>query len=163
MFFKGTYYMQLSIKRLAMAIMFEPDLEAAVEFYKKLGLKPAFHLKGRWAELMAGTVQIGLCPTDAQLPDRRTGLVFEVDNVQGLYNVFKDEITFVNEPTEALHGIMASIKDPGGNIIDLYQPTPEKVQANAQNADAASCCKGESADDACCKEQEEPASKKGCC
>ncbi len=23
---------------------------------------------------------------------------------------------------------MASMKDPGGNIIDLYQPTPEKVQ-----------------------------------
>ena len=32
-------------------------------------------------------------------------------------------------PSDAAHGIMASIQDPSGNILDLYQPTPEKIQA----------------------------------
>ena len=34
---------------------------------------------------------------------------------------------FVREPVEAMHGLMASFRDPGNSVIDLYQPTPEKV------------------------------------
>ena len=58
----------------------------------------------------------------------------EVADVQKSYDELKAAgIEFVREPNAAVHGIMASIKDPGKNIIDLYQPTPEKVEEMVKN------------------------------
>lgn len=112
-----------------MLILMENDVEKAVEFYKKIGFPVVFHLKGKWAELNVHGVKFGLCPAEQQLPDRHTGIILEVDDVRACYNDLKAlDIPFVREPFEAVHGIMTSIKDPGGNIIDLYQPTPEKVK-----------------------------------
>lgn len=120
--------MAMDIK-VGMLIIMESDVEKAVAFYQLLGFPLAFHLKGKWAELNIGDIKLGLCPTDQQLPDRHTGIILQVPDVrkahQGLSSV---GVPFIREPFEAVHGIMTSIKDPGGNIIDLYQPTPEKVQ-----------------------------------
>ncbi|MCL4379939.1 VOC family protein [Candidatus Dependentiae bacterium] len=114
--------------RVGMIIFMEPNVDAAVDFYKKLGFPVAFHLAGKWAELQIGTVKLGLCPTDMELYERHTGVILEVDDVAAMYNDLKAAgVEFVREPFEAVHGIMASFKDPGLNIIDLYQPTPEKV------------------------------------
>ena len=69
------------------------------------------------------------CPIDAtDLPDRRTGIVLEVEDLRKFHQDQIDYMTFIGEPVEAIHGLMVSFKDPGGNILDLYQPTPEKVQ-----------------------------------
>lgn len=116
------------ITKVGMIIMLEHDVDAAAAFYKKLGLKQIFHIKESWAEFALGDVKIGLCPTRQEVHDRITGLVLEVQDVKAFYEKYKDEITFKSEPIEKVHGLMASIQDPGGNIIDLYQPTPEKVQ-----------------------------------
>lgn len=116
------------INKLGMIILLEHDVDKAVEFYKKLGLKQIFHIKESWAEFVLGSVKIGLCPTSHEITERVTGIVFEVDDVKKFYETYKDVIPFKSEPIEKVHGIMASIIDPGGNIIDLYQPTPEKVQ-----------------------------------
>ena len=116
------------ITKVGMIILLEHDVDAAVTFYKKIGLKQIFHIKESWAEFAVGDVKIGLCPTSQEVHDRITGLVLEVDDVRAFYEKYKDEILFTSKPIEKVHGIMASIKDPGGNIIDLYQPTPEKVQ-----------------------------------
>ena len=116
------------ITKVGMIILLEHDLDAAVEFYKKLGIKQVFYIKESWAEFAIGPVKLGLCPT-SQLPhDRHTGIVLEVDNLRALYEQLKHVIAFKAEPLEKVHGIMVSIQDPGGNVIDLYQPTPQKVQ-----------------------------------
>ncbi len=151
------------IIKLGMIILLEHNVDKAVEFYKKLGLKQIFHIKESWAEFVLGSVKIGLCPTSRPAQERITGIVLEVDDIKAFYEQFKDEITFKSAPIEKVHGIMASMQDPGGNIIDLYQPTPEKVQkivkevvakdqeksvASGKNvASQSKCVKG----DSCCK------------
>ncbi len=111
-----------------MIILLQHDLEAAVTFYKALGLPLKFHLKNSWAEFEVGPVKLGLCPVSKASPERITGIVLDVDDVKKMYHELKDTINFRSEPIEKVHGIMVSIQDPGGNVIDLYQPTPEKVQ-----------------------------------
>ncbi len=76
-----------------------------------------------------GTVKIGLCPTSQEPFDRHTGIVLEVPDIQAFkFHLESQGLSFINEPVEAVHGIMASIKDPSGNVIDVYQPTPERVK-----------------------------------
>jgi len=133
------------VKKVHMIILMESgkDFENCVEFYKKIGLNPKFHLKDKWAEFETSGVLIGLCPTDQDMPERRTGIVMEVENLKDKYKELKDELSFVGEPFEAIHGIMVSIKDPGGNIFDLYQPTPDKVKDLAKKAAQEGCCGSE--------------------
>lgn len=129
------------ITRLSMAILMEHDLDAAVDFYKNLGLTLNFHMKGQWAEFaLEGGIKFGLCPISEKVGDIRTGLVFEVDDVRKLYEDQQGAIDFMAEPLEKTHGIMLSVKDPGGNIIDLYQPTPEKIQEIIDKAKQEGCC-----------------------
>lgn len=140
------------LKKLGMVILIEHDLEAAVSFYKKLGLRVVFHLKGQWAEFVLGDVKVGLCPTAKTEGLKKTGLVFEVEDLKTCYQEFKAAgVEFLNEPLEKVHGIMVSFKDPGDNVIDLYQPTPEKVRElmkHVKAEDEKGCC---GAQDNCCK------------
>ena len=135
------------VKRVNMLILMQPDLEAAVTFYSELGLTKKFHLKEKWAEFDVQGVSLGLCPISAtDLPDRRTGIVLEVEDLRALHQELIDYIQFVGEPVEAVHGLMVSFRDPGGNILDLYQPTPEKVQdlvketVEKEKKSSSSCC-----------------------
>ena len=140
--------MQLKPK-VHMVILMENNLEEASNFYIKLGLDPVFEVPDKWAEFNAQGVKIGLAPTTHDLPDRHTGVVFEVDNLAQFAEYLKKQnISFYKEPVEALHGIMASIKDPGNNIIDLYQPTPQRLHEAMDKAQGE--CDME--EDACCKQ-----------
>ncbi len=122
--------MSLYPTRVNMLILMQPDLDKGVEFYQKMGLKLVFQIKGKWAEFLLGDVKIGLAPISEDLPLHRTGFVWQVKDLKATYEQLKkDGVEFVREPIEALHGFMASFKDPGNSIIDLYQPTPEKVEA----------------------------------
>ncbi len=136
-----------SIKRVNMLILMQPDLEAAVGFYSELGLEKRFHLQDKWAEFEIAGISLGLCPIEVEdLPDRRTGIVLEVENLRELYEQMKDAERFLGEPIEAPHGLMISMRDPGGNIIDLYQPTPDtlremvKKQAEEKGKGCSSSC-----------------------
>jgi predicted enzyme related to lactoylglutathione lyase len=118
-----------SVTKVGMVILMEQNLEDAVTFYKKLGLNLKFHLKNQWAEFSLGDMKVGLCPSSDTQDNKVTGIVFEVDDLRSLYNELKGQgFPFVNEPIEKIHGIMVSFKDPSGNIVDLYQPTPEKIR-----------------------------------
>lgn len=130
------------IKKAHMFIMLAEEklFENTVEFYKNLGLQTKFHIKEKWAEFDAGNLLIGICPTSQELPDRRTGIVLEVEDLKKTYDESKDSLTFLNEPVEAIHGIMASVKDPAGNVFDFYQPTPEKVKDLAKKIKEKECC-----------------------
>lgn len=138
---------QVAIKKLNMIILMQPNVEAAIAFYQQLGLELAFHLKDKWAEMRLGDVKIGLCPTSEVISEaelgRRTGVVLEVEDARLAYDLFKSSVTFLAEPKEAVHGIMVSFRDPGGNVLDLYQPTPEKVIALARKVKETpgGCCR----------------------
>lgn len=116
--------------KLGMVIFMQKDLAKAVEFYHTLGLKQNFHLPDRWAEFDLGCVKLGLCPMEQEQDNVRTGVVFEImgDLIEMHARLKEAGITFVNEPVTAPHGVMVGVKDPGGNVFDLYQPTPEKMK-----------------------------------
>jgi hypothetical protein len=136
--------------KVGMLITIQHDIETSFEFYKNLGFAPKFHIKDRWAEFELDTIKFILCPTENELPDRHTGIVLEVKDLKNLHTeLLAKNVTFVTEPKEAPHGIMASIKDPGNNIIDLYQPTHEKVADIVRKAQ-----------EGCCGSQEQCSSKK---
>lgn len=141
---------QAHIKGVAMVILMEHDLEAAVAFYTQLGLPLVFHLRDKWAEFVAGSVRIGLCPTSVKQDyDIQTGIVLEVTDVKALYAQFRDTITFFEEPKEAAHGIMVSMKDPGGNVLDLYQSTPEVLSTLVEKVVQEGCCGKPGSESAC--------------
>ncbi|MCX5922449.1 MAG: hypothetical protein NTX86_03920 [Candidatus Dependentiae bacterium] len=138
------------VKKVGMIILMEQDLAKAVEFYQGLGFRLKFHLKEKWAEFELGDVKLGLCPTSEDLGLIRTGIVLEVEDLKGMYLARKDDIHFFGEPQEAVHGIMVSFKDPSGNVLDLYQPTPEKVKdlvGQTVQKDEDGCCGSE---ESCC-------------
>lgn len=127
--------------KLGMVIFMQQDLSKAVEFYQKLGLNLNFNLPDRWAEFDLGCVKLGLCPMEQAQDNVRTGVVFEVvEDLVALHaKLLAQGITFVNEPVTAPHGVMIGVKDPGGNVFDLYQPTPEKMKEFVEkNKEAAS-------------------------
>lgn len=148
----------IAVKKLAMMIVMENDLQVAVEFYQKLGLELVFHVPHRWAEFKINDLQIGLCPTDEKVQLNRTGIVFEVEDLNTFYQERKDTITFLDKPSEAAHGIMASIQDPSGNILDLYQPTPEKIKELSEKLKKEDECCGPKG----CSPEQMP-DEQGCC
>jgi len=144
------------VKKVHMIILMQADLQAAIDFYTQLGLKLVFHIKDAWAEMKLGDVKIGLCPTSTVIDGHRTGVVLEVEDLHQVYEQYKDKIIFVNEPKEAVHGIMVSFKDPGGNIVDLYQPTPQKLvelikKTEQEDKDELGQC---STQKGCCKDSD---------
>lgn len=154
---------QPAITNLSMLILMQPDLDAAVAFYNQLGLPIKFRMKNTWAEFELNGIKIGLCQSNSPAQDNRTGIVLAVNDLGLLHETLKNSITFLTNPIEAAHGIMTSIKDPGGNIIDLYQPTPERIkdilaQQQAQASENDACCKPQPTQ--CCKTEEKSAA---CC
>lgn len=151
----------MSIKKVAMIIIMENDLESAVVFYKKLGLTLSFHVPDKWAEFKLSNLAIGLCPTTEKIAYNRTGIVLEIMNLEQFYQDQKEQLNFLDKPTQASHGVMTSIQDPSGNIIDLYQPTFQKLKEGQGCGQACSCsAQEEQKADSCCKN--EPVST-GCC
>lgn len=146
--------MSAIVQKVNMLILMQPDIAKAIDFYQQLGLKLVFHIKDKWAEMQLGDIKIGLCPT-AEVPDYlcRTGIVLQIADMQAAYAGLKDTITFLSEPKEAIHGIMVSFQDPGNNVLDLYQPTPEKVvelvKKTAEQGEGAGCA--DASRDGCCK------------
>lgn len=141
------------VSKVSMIILMQPDIAQAVTFYQKLGLKLLFHLREKWAEFDLNGVKIGLCPTGNPAPEKRVGVVFEVADLSALYEEHKDSGMFIGTPTEAIHGIMVSVKDPGNNIFDLYQPTPEKLATFVQRVAKEPCCTNKPSTGCCKKEQ----------
>ncbi len=155
--------MERAVTGVYMIILMQENLEKAVDFYKKIGLKLVFYIPGKWSEMEIGGVRIGLSPSSVPVArDRHTGVVFQVDDLMVAYQNLKDEgVVFANEPTVATHGIMVSCVDPSGNMFDLYQPTHDKLKKTLE--EAGKLCKdscGKNGQDACCKNIQK---SNGCC
>lgn len=147
--------------KVNMFILMQNDVNKAVDYYKAMGLPLKFHVLNKWAEFDINGVKLGLAQTDHELPERRTGIVLEVADLRAFYPQAKTAgIEFLSEPVEAVHGIIASFKDPGNNILDFYQPTPEKVRemmkkqqdscCGSNDKESENCCKGEAKKENCC-------------
>lgn len=121
--------------KVGMVILMQHDLVKAVEFYKDvLQLPLKFHLENKWAEFDLGCVKFGLCPISQKEDNVRTGIVLETrEDLLALYEKLKDKVEFLSQPVVAVHGIMVGFKDIGGNILDLYQATPEKMNELVKN------------------------------
>lgn len=142
---------QLAKPKWHMMILHEHDLDAAVKLYKALGFSEQFKLDKQWAELELDGVRLGLAYAEKEIPDRRTGIVLEVNDINAYCDLVKEHgCTMVNEPTDAPHGMIASFKDPGNTIIDLFQPMPEKLEELMKKMEQERCCKTDSDED-CCK------------
>lgn len=151
------------IDRVHMVILLEPDLDAAVAFFKRIGGKLAlkFHLKDRWVEFDLQGVKIGICPTSQAVEEHRTGIVLRSTGLHEMYEKHQKDFGFVGEPVVKPHGIMAGIKTPGGNVIDLYEETPEVLRDLIDRVKDQAGCEGETCDDeqdSCCQHIEEDAS-----
>jgi catechol 2,3-dioxygenase-like lactoylglutathione lyase family enzyme len=132
-----------TVKKVAMVIIMTNDLAAATEFYKKLGLRLIFQVKDQWAEFVIDNLKVGICPTQEKIALHRTGIVFEMANLNDFYLTHEDEFNFLDKPVQASHGMMASLQDPSGNIIDLYEPSLEKMKDLAQKLGIEDgCCGG---------------------
>lgn len=148
--------------RLAMVILMVNDVEKAVSFYETLGAHKKCLFPKSWAELTLEGITIALCHTDQEQGQRRTGLVFGIDDLISFYEAHKATIHFLEEPITKLHGIMGSLQDPSGNIIELYQATPDKVREFMEKQKEAGCCKGEKAADEGCRRDDDK-SGGACC
>lgn len=138
--------------QLAMVILMVNDVEKAVTFYETLGAQKRCLFPKSWAELSLEGITIALCHTEQEQGQRRTGLVFAVQDLMAFHAEHKATIHFLEEPITKLHGIMGSLQDPSGNIIELYQATPDKVREFMEAQKEAGCCKEKSADEGCCKD-----------
>ncbi|MGE0206792.1 MAG: VOC family protein [Candidatus Babeliales bacterium] len=118
--------------RVSMLILMQNKLDEAIAFYTKIGLTLNFQIKDQWAEMELHGIKFGLAKTDTELPERRTGIILELDDLYTWRKEQEEQGIICSEPVERLHGIMASIKDPGNNILELYQPTPHKVHEMAE-------------------------------
>jgi hypothetical protein len=141
------------VRCLAMVILMERDIEEAVIFYEAIGARKICLFPNSWAELTLDGLTIALCHSSSDQGQRRTGLVFAVDDLQAFYKDHKNTMQFLGEPVIKLHGIMVSIQDPGGNVLELYQATPEKVREFMENKEKFECCsqKNDAGDDSCCR------------
>lgn len=161
------------IARVHMIILMEPDVEAAVAFFKQYGagITLKFHLRKSWAELDLAGVKIGICPTSQQVDLHRTGIVLQVTDLMAFYEAHKEAGIFLGEPITKPHGIMVSLKTPGGNVIDIYEPTPESLRdlvKNIKAQDSTGCCrddKNEAVPVVRCHEDadEQKAASRTCC
>jgi hypothetical protein len=75
--------------RWHMLILHEHDIDAAVNVYKALGFTVQFNLKDQWAELMLDGIRLGLAYSPQVFPDRRTGIVLEVDDLNACCETLK--------------------------------------------------------------------------
>jgi len=118
---------------LHLVIIMQHDFEKAIAFYQNIGLELLFQVPNKWAEFDMQGVKLGFAKSEQELPERRTGIVLEVSDVRDLYErLQKEGVEFIHAPIDEPHGIMASFKDPGNNIIDIYQPTPEKLRESLE-------------------------------
>lgn len=137
------------ITSLYMVVLMQPDLEKAREFYKKLGLQEKSAVPDKWIEFdIQGTI-LALCPVQDGIQRGYSGVVLQTNDIYALYKKLAQEgIQWIVAPTVATHGIMASFIDVGGNQIDVYQPTHEKVRSVLEKK---SCKKRQN----CCKKENE--------
>jgi predicted enzyme related to lactoylglutathione lyase len=123
---KGAIDKSALVSKVAYFILYVPDMTKAIEFYKSIGLTPAFE-SPEWTEFNAGIkfALHGPCDesTDKYEPSE-TSISFGVASAKKTYETFKAMgINVTSEPRQVCEeGYCFSFKDPFGNELSAYGP-----------------------------------------
>ncbi len=142
------------INRLSVTSIMVLDKEAALDFYvNKLGLEKGQDVKQgtyRWLTVRVpgdASTEISLEEPGPPIQDEATaerirelvtkgalgGLVFEVEDLRGLYEKLKSRgvTDFTQEPTDHFYGTDMGVRDPFGNAIRILERKRAAQQAKA--------------------------------
>jgi predicted enzyme related to lactoylglutathione lyase len=102
------------------------DVAAAVTFYESfLGLRTKFQDGDRFAALDGGSVTVAIAGPEEDVTDGVVGASFKVSDVSAAVSeAVTHGATVVREVEEGPHEVRAVIRDPWGNSVVLYAPTP---------------------------------------
>ena len=132
------------ITKLNVASIYVLDKDEALDFYvNKLGLEKGNDVRQgsyRWLTVRVpgdGGTEVSLEQPGAPLHDEATaellreliakgalsGLVFNADDVRGLYETLKERgvTDFTQEPTDHFYGTDMGLRDPFGNAVRIVQ------------------------------------------
>ncbi len=129
--------------RIKLAGIFVDDQEKALKFYTEiLGFKKSQDIPAgefRWITLASpegGDAELSIEPNvnptaktyqEALFEQGIPITAFEVDDVQSEFRRLSDlGVAFTSEPTDAGEVVYAVFVDTCGNLIQIYQPVPEK-------------------------------------
>ena len=114
----------MPIERVYTTIYYVDDWDRSVAFYRDvLGLKPLYVEKG-WAEFQVGTGgRIAIHPRHPGDAADVTQVSLQVRDIDATLRELTERGAGVVEPVRREHfGAIASIADPAGNVIGLYEP-----------------------------------------
>jgi predicted enzyme related to lactoylglutathione lyase len=97
------------------------DLDAAVAFYRALGLPTKFQDGTRYAALDGGGVTFALAAEAESVAGQRVAVSLRVSDVaRAVAGAASAGGRVLSEPQEGPHEIRAVIEDPSGNPVVLY-------------------------------------------
>lgn len=101
------------------------DMDRAVRFYtEKLGFPLKVRFGNNWAEVDAGSVSIGLHPTEDSVPVSTEGgatISFAVDNIEAMVATLKERGVEVGEIRNPPRGKFAMLRDSEGNYLHMIE------------------------------------------
>ena len=117
------------IKRVSNTFYFTNDMDASVGFYRDtLGLALRYQAGKDWAEFDVGGVTVALHGTGPEVQPHSDGatVMFECDDLDGTTaDLAAKGATFVGDVFTAPHGRFATLRDPSGNIVQIYEPAAQ--------------------------------------
>jgi len=97
------------------------DVSKIVSFWRdNIGLEPSY-VTGVWSEIPLENIIIALLHDEDASP-KRTGIVFEVDDIHETVEKLKARGVRVGEVSDIGFGLLAFFNDPEGNEYEIFQP-----------------------------------------
>ncbi len=98
------------------------DLDAVTAFYtERLGLSLRFRDGDRYAAVTDGSVTLGLAAPAEQPDPGRVVPSFEVYGIDELVTSWRADGLEVGDPFDGAHERRAVVRDPGGNLVVVYE------------------------------------------
>jgi predicted enzyme related to lactoylglutathione lyase len=117
----------VSVKRLQSTCYVVAEMERTLSFYRDvLGLALKFRDGSRWAQFDVGGAGLALCSPGegAVTPGAGAVVTLEVDDLDAAVQAFAAKGVETVRPVRdtGAHGRTMAIRDPDGNVVQLYQP-----------------------------------------
>ena len=107
--------------RVRYVIVRVSDVVKMISFWRdKVGLRPSYETSV-WSEIPLENIVIALLHGE-KAHSRRTGIVFEVDNIYEAVEKLRDKGVRVSEVEDIGFGLLTFFKDPEGNEYEIFQP-----------------------------------------
>ena len=115
----------MAVKRIQNAYYVVADMERTVAFYRDLGLTLKFQDGARWAQFDVAGAALALSSAEegAVAPGDGAVVTLEVDDLDATARALGNHGTAIVRPIRDMgpHGRTMAIRDPEGNVIQLYQ------------------------------------------